>query len=544
MTKKSRLGQGLGALFPDIPGDSVAPDKEPERPRTVGTDDISDRDSSSPKRTQTENSKRNHNRDHNDGHRSNVSRETSSAIASSQAKASRRRSIPALSTIVHPSDVFFGASAENVIGVGMDQPTDADRSVPTQGSRVAAEFAAGQTLSADGKKEHGPKSMPAPSDIMPGGSEMHAGDAGSSEAVNRLGTDDDQEDAAHGRGHDVARESRHASAAESDGSSHMNDGVSRSRGNPTQQVYADRSTADENPGLRTVKGGYLAELSVSEIVANAQQPRTIFDEEDLRELADSIKQVGVLQPVVVRKKSTTNVSQPDVDDVSRETSSTVYELIMGERRWRATRLAGLTTIPAIVKTTTDDNMLRDALLENLHRVELNPLEEAAAFQQMMEDFGLTQAELSESVSLSRPQISNILRLLKLPPTIQKQVASGVLSSGHARALLALSSTEEMESLANRIVSEGLSVRSTEEIVSIQTGTAAIKPTRKRSNPWESSEERHRLENRLDTKVTITGSPKHGKIHIVFSSQEDMERIMNLLDPSNQATGSSRGDGWV
>ena len=212
----------------------------------------------------------------------------------------------------------------------------------------------------------------------------------------------------------------------------------------------------------------------------------IFDEDELKELAASIKEVGVLQPIVVRKIEESDSSNSEINVVSRENSESLdnsqnnesssnssyknesahYELIMGERRWRASQLAGLDVVPAIVRTTPDENMLRDALLENLHRVALNPLEEAAAYAQMIDDFGLTQAQLSQSVSKSRPQIANTLRLLNLPASVQKQVASGLLSSGHARALLGLESPEEMESVAQRIIDEGLSVRTTEEIVSV------------------------------------------------------------------------------
>jgi ParB family chromosome partitioning protein len=203
--------------------------------------------------------------------------------------------------------------------------------------------------------------------------------------------------------------------------------------------------ADE---LLPVPGAVFAELPISSIRPNARQPRTVFDEEALDELVGSIREVGVLQPVVVRA----------VDDG--------YELVMGERRWRATQAAGLTSIPAIIRETADSDLLRDALLENLHRVQLNPLEEAAAYQQMLEDFGCTQEELATRIHRSRPQISNTLRLLKLPPLVQRRVAAGVLSAGHARALLALPDAGAMERLAQRIVAEGLSVRAVEEIVTL------------------------------------------------------------------------------
>lgn len=259
---------------------------------------------------------------------------------------------------------------------------------------------------------------------------------------------------------------------------------------------------------------------------NAHQPRTIFDEDELRDLASSIKEVGVLQPIVVR---------PIADADKNNEKIAHYELIMGERRWRASQLAGLSTVPAIVRTTADDDMLRDALLENLHRVALNPLEEAAAYSQMIDEFGLTQAQLSQSVSKSRPQIANTLRLLNLPVGVQKHVASGVISAGHARALLGLDKPEDMEELANRIIAEGLSVRSTEEIVSLKTENSVQKVARtriRRNNQWASSPIRQQLEKKFATKVAIKGTENHGRIEIVFSSPDEMKRIVDLLVPDN------------
>lgn len=298
---------------------------------------------------------------------------------------------------------------------------------------------------------------------------------------------------------------------------------------PEPKVSRETSEAEPEVELQPVQGGYLDELRLDAIVPNAHQPRTIFDEDDLRELSDSIREVGVLQPIVVRRLSPSQ-----------------YELVMGERRWRASKLAGLETIPAIVKTTSDNDMLRDALLENLHRVALNPLEEAAAYQQMIDEFGLTQQQLSKSISKSRPQIANTLRLLNLPVTVQKKVASGVLSAGHARALLALPSEEAMEKLADRIIGEGLSVRSTEEIVSMQVA-ASEQPKKRRThaaNPWVGSAIQQSLENRFDTKVSIKGTAKHGRIEIVFSSPEDMDRIMKLLVPESPARQDDDQAGWV
>ena len=314
---------------------------------------------------------------------------------------------------------------------------------------------------------------------------------------------------------------------------------------------AKTADTDKKDELKPVAGGYLAELKLSDIGPNAHQPRTIFDEDELNELSASIKEVGVLQPIVVRKRPASQIAAAKAAKHDETESSTnpfaghldsPYELIMGERRWRASQLAGLETIPAIVKTTADDDMLRDALLENLHRVALNPLEEAAAYQQMIEEFGLTQVQLSKSVSKSRPQIANTLRLLNLPASVQKRVAAGVLSSGHARALLGLSDPEEMDKLASRIIAEGLSVRSTEEIVAmkIASGEQPKKPKTSKTNPWVGSAIQQSLENHFDTKVSIKGSTKHGRIEIVFSSPEDMDRILRLLVPS-QGDADSK---WV
>ena len=310
------------------------------------------------------------------------------------------------------------------------------------------------------------------------------------------------------------------------------------QGSVSRETTPTEHKKDE-PELLPVQGGYLVELRLSDVGPNLHQPRTIFDEDDLRELAESIKEVGVLQPIVVRKRP-----QSQIEAARREAAAkpaephnmfdgrmdSMYELIMGERRWRASQIAGLKTIPAIVKTTADDDMLRDALLENLHRVALNPLEEAAAYQQMIDDFGLTQAQLSKSVSKSRPQIANTLRLRNLPAAVQKKVASGLLSAGHARALLGLPTEADMEQLATRIIAEGLSVRSTEEIVSMKASESdqPKKPKASKLNPWAGTPVQVGLEQRFGTKVSIKGSKKHGRIEIVFKSEDDMKRIVDLL----------------
>ncbi|MDB1161378.1 ParB/RepB/Spo0J family partition protein [Bifidobacterium catenulatum] len=310
----------------------------------------------------------------------------------------------------------------------------------------------------------------------------------------------------------------------------------------TAAVKKNEDAKNDEPELLPVQGGYLVELRLSDVGPNLHQPRTIFDEDDLRELADSIKEVGVLQPIVVRKRPLAQIEAARKENAASNDEShnmfdgrmdSMYELIMGERRWRASQIAGLKTIPAIVKTTADDDMLRDALLENLHRVALNPLEEAAAYQQMIDDFGLTQAQLSKSVSKSRPQIANTLRLLNLPATVQKKVASGLLSAGHARALLGLPAEADMEQLATRIIAEGLSVRSTEEIVSMKAAESdqPKKAKTNKLNPWAGTPMQLGLEKKFGTKVSIKGSKEHGRIEIVFKSEDDMKRIIDMLIPS-------------
>ncbi len=278
-------------------------------------------------------------------------------------------------------------------------------------------------------------------------------------------------------------------------------------------------------GLRQVPGVTFAELPCSDIRANAQQPRTVFDEEELDELAANIRQIGVLQPVVVRPAD----------------GDPPYELIMGERRWRAARQAGLTVIPAIIRSAPDNAMLRDALLENLHRAQLNPLEEAAAYQQLLEDFGCTHDELATRLSRSRPQISNTLRLLRLPAQVQRRVAAGVLTAGHARALLGLSDAEAMERLAQRIVAEGLSVRSVEEIVAVATDESVPAPRSRRTRQSypEFDNLAALLADRLDTRVSINMGRTKGKLTVEFASREDLDRILLAIrDVPDAAAGES------
>ena len=281
-------------------------------------------------------------------------------------------------------------------------------------------------------------------------------------------------------------------------------------------------TARQAPGAGTaapelVGGSYYAELPVSAIEPNRVQPRQVFDEEAMAELVTSLKEVGLLQPVVVR---------PLGEDR--------YELVMGERRWRAAQQAGLDAIPAIVRQTGDDAMLRDALLENLHRSQLNPLEEAAAYGQLLEDFGCTHEELAGRIGRSRPQISNTLRLLNLSPAVQRRVAAGVLSAGHARALLAVSDPELQDRLAARVVSEGISVRGLEEIVAVGEGGAAATRTR-RSRPVAPglAEIADRLSDRLETRVRVQLGKAKGKITVEFASLDDLRRIVDVMDPRNR-----------
>lgn len=610
MTQKSRLGKGLGALFPPLPGESAKSMARGERDQKQ---DDADERTSSPSHVGAKSSVNSVERDispnryeDSDGEvrimheaKDDVSRETTSSSLTNTRKAvthakdsheirgsrrgrstlsnkgdRHRSSIPTLLELAHPSDVFFGATS------AMDSPSfedgdSNDGGIPAKTISGAAEAMPGvrvDEMAVDASSSVGGRTVAqvAGADTM--GSMSGEDDRPSTPATSGVLTQD--------------------SATKK---SSTNDGTITSHG------AIPNHSSNSSDDLPTVQGGYLADLKISDVVPNAHQPRSIFDEDELNELADSIRQVGVLQPIVVRKYPVRNVhaggsgatadiatksSQVDGSRTSQEgraegdalqsaitaangndvgsevtqpgskiTSGEIdaggvrYELIMGERRWRASQLAGLDTIPAIVKTTQDDDMLRDALLENLHRVNLNPLEEAAAYQQMIKEFGLTQAALSKAVSKSRPQIANMLRLLNLPGNVQKRVAAGVLSAGHARALLGLNSPEDMDALAKRIIAEGLSVRSTEEIVALKTQSPATAKiaTEKRPNLWEESPVRRHLEDHFETKVAIRGTEKHGKIEIVFSSPEDMRRIVDLLIPNqNQADADPRShsDGWV
>jgi ParB family transcriptional regulator, chromosome partitioning protein len=282
--------------------------------------------------------------------------------------------------------------------------------------------------------------------------------------------------------------------------------------------------ADARGDLQPVAGARFAELPVGSISPNPRQPRQVFEEEAMAELVHSVREVGLLQPVVVRP-------------VGEDT----YELIMGERRWRATQQAGLEVIPAIVRDTGDDAMLRDALLENLHRSQLNPLEEAAAYQQLLDDFGCTHEELATRIGRSRPQISNTLRLLRLSPAVQRRVAVGVLSAGHARSLVAVEDPEVQDRLAGRVVAEGISVRGLEEIIAVGdlgTGGQGDRPSAQRRKPTAPAlaDLAARLSDRLETRVKVDLGRSKGKITVEFASLPDLERIVEIMDPT-----TGRGD---
>jgi ParB family chromosome partitioning protein len=264
-----------------------------------------------------------------------------------------------------------------------------------------------------------------------------------------------------------------------------------------------------------VPGAYLREVPVSDVVPNPKQPRQVFDDEALDELTHSVREFGLLQPIVVR-----------------EGAKGQYELIMGERRLRAARAAGLRTVPAIVRDTTDDAMLRDALLENIHRVQLNPLEEAAAYQQLLEEFGATHEELASKIGRSRSQVTNTIRLMKLPVKVQTRVAAGVISAGHARALLGLPDADAQDALAGRIVAEGMSVRATEEAVAMavaENPTPARRAARKISAPGV-EDLAGRLSDVFETKVKVQIGRAKGRIVVEFGSVDDLQRIVGMMAP--------------
>lgn len=465
---KSRLGKGLGALFPTLPGEddlaAVAPQADVETKSTL-QENVNSAETESRVSRETV--------DNYDADSNSVSAKNSEKISQKAQHVSRETIMPSIKQAIAPHKDKNDANGNN--GTNEEQYSHVSRET-------------GDYLSTKHTRSIKRATVPSFNDVVRP-MDLFFGD-------------------------NVSKNQRKEENEAEDNSN-------RNSLNNTTNSEASAENADttaEDQGLKPIKGGYLEYIKPLDIVPNSKQPRTVFDEEELRELAASIKEVGVLQPIVVRK-------------INDEQETAHYELIMGERRWRASQLAGLEVVPAIVKTTADEDMLRDALLENLHRVALNPLEEAAAYAQMIDDFGLTQAQLSKSVSKSRPQIANMLRLLNLPASVQKHVSAGVLSSGHARALLGLDNPEEMESLAQRIITEGLSVRSTEEIVSMKNNEASGNPVRsrrQRNDRWAASPIRKKLETKFETKVSIKGSENHGRIEIVFSSPEDMNRIVDIL----------------
>ncbi|ORV06927.1 ParB/RepB/Spo0J family partition protein [Mycobacterium celatum] len=295
-------------------------------------------------------------------------------------------------------------------------------------------------------------------------------------------------------------------------------GLGPRMGDAAADVVLGGPTAPGAAGM----GAVYREIDPALIEPNPRQPRQVFDDESMAELVHSIREFGLMQPIVVRALGASQDGQR-------------YQLVMGERRWRAAQQAGMTAIPAIVRETGDDNLLRDALLENIHRVQLNPLEEAAAYQQLLDEFGVTHDELAARIGRSRPLITNMIRLLRLPIAVQRRVAAGVLSAGHARALLSLEGgPEAQEELAARIVAEGLSVRATEEAVTLANRGDAGKPAAPKRKPIQMpglQDVAERLSSAFDTRVTVSLGKRKGKIVVEFGSVDDLQRIVDLMNSS-------------
>ncbi len=292
---------------------------------------------------------------------------------------------------------------------------------------------------------------------------------------------------------------------------------------------AEPASSEETSDLVAVPGTTFGHIDPGWIIPNLKQPRQVFDEEEIQELSQSILEVGILQPIVVRRITQESLQEPGqaerLEAALKEQPEARYELIMGERRWRAAQVAGLDSVPVIVRSTGEDELLREALIENIHRVQLNILEEAAAYSQLMDDFGYTQEQLASKVAKSRPQVANTLRLLKLPGSVQRMVAAGVLSAGHARAILGLATQTEMQQLAEKIVREGLSVRATEELVKFGRPEAATRV--KRITPLPSIEAQRIADaaaSRLETSVKVITGAKKGRLVIEFADQADLDRI--------------------
>ncbi|MCT1829575.1 ParB/RepB/Spo0J family partition protein [Brevibacterium luteolum] len=375
--------------------------------------------------------------------------------------------IPDVVTDERPVDVFFGQQGEQETDVSRETPRSKD---PAEGMRKAR--AAKRTSAKPAKK-------------------------GSSPAVKNS----------------APTAAKKTQRADSKGAPTKKSTVIPSESG-TDSVTLGTSDVSRETVLQEVPGTAFGLIPLEQISPNPRQPRQVFDEDALDELVHSIREVGVLQPVVVRL----------VDEKKPS-----YELIMGERRFRASELAGTTTIPAIIRAVEDTELLRDALLENLHRSDLNPLEEAAAYEQLLSDFQCTQEELSERIGRSRPQISNTLRLLRLPPLVQRRVAAGVISQGHARAILGVEDPANMEVLAQRIVAEGLSVRATEEAVVLLNRGEKPRVSRetKQLSP-ELAQIADRVGDKFDTRVNIVMGKRKGKISVEFANQDDLKRILTAL----------------
>ncbi|OLT29871.1 chromosome partitioning protein ParB [Actinomadura sp. CNU-125] len=293
----------------------------------------------------------------------------------------------------------------------------------------------------------------------------------------------------------------------------------------------EAAAPDGVPETTPVDGAFFAELPTEKITVNPRQPRRHFDEDALQELADSITIVGLLQPIVVRRKATEKYHE-----ATGVTEKFDYELIMGERRWRASQKAGVDVIPAIVRDTDDTDLLRDALMENLHRQQLNPLEEAAAYQQLLDDFGATHEELAGRIGRSRPHITNTLRILNLPAKVQNRVAAGLLSAGHARLLLRLDTPEKQERMAARVIAEGISVHSLDELIKLQEvddGEPARRPRGKKPVAPGLQDLADRLSDRYETRVRVDMGKSKGKIVVEFATLEDLDRIIKSMAPDGE-----------
>lgn len=570
MASRSRLGKGLGALFPALPG-------EDSSDQATGSEDSAAQEASQAKSAPAHS-----------GTRKRVgAKPTTADSAASPSAGTKASSSGSSSTKSSTAKASAGSGAKKSNRKSAASTTKTDGKSGSKGKITRTSQAQGKTSAKKAKSSTSGAGDSAGAEGAQTRQESPTGTAKPKSVSRRISASGGRKSISKMPDLDslkhpsdlffgstvtgVSRETYREMSSASEAGSESQKSLAHSATRPVREKTVESGKAVQDAvsdhDLKPVQGGYLMELRTDEIGPNAQQPRHIFDEDELLELSRSIQEVGVLQPIVVRKiakgggqesykasASEKSVNQPVEKKTGAlagktagsENQGPTYEIIMGERRWRATQLAGLETIPAIVKTTADDAMLRDALLENLHRVALNPLEEAAAYQQMIDEFGLTQEGLSKSVSKSRPQITNTLRLLKLPPSVQKKVSSGVLSAGHARALLTLPTEDDMNALANKIIAEGLSVRSTEELVALKTGQVKQKARKSRPDIWSDSPVRQNLESRFDTKVAIKGTKKHGRIEIVFSSPEDMDRILTmLLDGGQNGTGpSDKADGWV